>query len=282
MALALVLVGGVATGQQQQQSTSSAQASTATDKSSSDVTIQSSTQKAAFTNGSGANFLGVKVTDHGNLLSFESPAGNEAAIGNGIAREGYSLCSLDGNTVHGYDQGNVELGFGTPTFAQPNGAGTFPLTVTRNTTDGKLQLKQVWAKPDAIEKDVTVTMTVKNISSSTINGVRLGRGGDFDIGNSTFDRGALTDDSAFQWDDRISGPDTTNSFGMQLTALTFATPHGPDIDSRAQWSDRGQRCDDFTQVTPVTDSDLAMRVFYGLGNLTAGQSKSVKFEYGRF
>jgi Cu/Zn superoxide dismutase len=106
MALVLVVVGGVATGQQQQQqSTSSSQATTTTtDKSSGDVTIQSTTQKASFTNGSGANFLGVKVSDHGNLISFESPAGQEQTVEFGIS-EGYSLCSSDGNAVHGYDQG---------------------------------------------------------------------------------------------------------------------------------------------------------------------------------
>jgi hypothetical protein len=34
--------------------------------------------------------------------------------------------------------------------------------------------------------------------------------------------------------------------------------------------------------TPTTEaSDLTMKVFYGFGDLSAGQSKTVKFEYGR-
>jgi hypothetical protein len=69
---------------------------------------------------------------------------------------------------------------------------------------------------------------------------------------------------------------------LRLTALTFATTHGADIDSAVEWANnRGQRCDDLTQLTPVAAGDWAMRVIYKLGNLTAGQSKTVKYEYGR-
>ncbi len=288
MALALLLVGGVAASQQrQEQSTSTSSQSPTTPQKSSggDVSIESTTVKASFASGSGANFLGVKVSDHGNLISFESPVGQNAlSVG-----EGYALCSNSGATVHGYDSGSIgsptrvpESGFGTATFSQPT-AGAFPLTVTRKTTDGKFQLTQVWAKPDATEKDVTVTMTVKNLSSSTINNVFLSRGGDYDLGSTTNDWGALTGDSAFQWDDRIGGIDSPAT-GMQLTALTFATSHGPDIDTFSQWDEsRRSHCDDFTELTPTTTGtrDLAMRVVYKLGNLSAQQSKTVKYEYGR-
>src|SRR5215218_7107074 len=154
VALVLLLGGGVAASQQLQEQSTSSQ-STTTDKSGGDVSIQSTTVKASFASGSGANFLGVKVSNHGNLLSFESPAGQEAVF---QGREGYAICTTGGSTHNGNDTGDVEVGFGAPTFVQPT-AGKFPLTVTRNTTDGKFQLKQVWAKPDAIEKDVTVTMT---------------------------------------------------------------------------------------------------------------------------
>ena len=51
----------------------------------------STTPKASFASGSGANFLGVKVSDHGNLMSFESPAGQEQVFD---GREGYALCSI--------------------------------------------------------------------------------------------------------------------------------------------------------------------------------------------
>ena len=273
--LALLFLGGVAVSEQRQGSTSSA--SSATDKSEGEVSIQSTTVKASFASGTGANRLSVKVSDHGNLASFESPAGQEAVFG---GNEGYVLCTGDGATVHGHDTGSVEGGFGTPTFSQPNGAGTFPLTVTRNTTGGAFELKQVWAKPDATEKDVTVTMTLKNLSSAALSGVTLVRTGDFDVGTSATDRGAATNDSVWQWDD-VRATDSP-PVGLMLTALTFGTSHAGRMDVQSFWVESGRRnCYGTSDNTPTAEGDYAMRMIYLLGNLSAGQSKTVKFSYGR-
>jgi hypothetical protein len=276
VALALLLVGGVAVSKQRQEQSTSSQSPTTTQKSSSgDVTIESTTVKASFASGSGANFLGVKVSDHGNMVSFESPASQEAVFDND---EGYMVCS--GSLAHGYDVGALESGFGTPTFAQPNGAGTFPLTVTRNTTDGKFQLKQVWAKPDAVEKDVTVTMTLTNRSSSAINVVSLRRTGEFDVGTTGTDRAARSNDSVWQWDD-ANGPDAP-PVGLMLTALTFGTTHYPVVETSANWFSTGRTSCGFPSVgTPTATGDYAMDMIYDLGTLNAGQSKTVKYEYSR-
>jgi hypothetical protein len=250
------------------------------------TTSSTTTPKASFASGSGANFLGVKISDHGNLLSFESPQGQENVFSDA---EGYAVCSSDfsdetvGERVNGHDTGSVEAGFGTPTFSQPNGPGTFPLTVTRKTTDGKFQLTQVWNKPDAAEKDVTVTMTLKNISGATINGVFLSRSGDFDVGSSSLDQGATTGDSTWQWDDVSSSADSSK-VGTMLTALTFGTTHLSRVESRSDWvAAGGTRTGCFARnlATPTSVQDLAMRVTYELGFFTAGQSKTVKFEYRR-
>ena len=278
MTLALVLVGGVATSKQPKDQP---------DKGSGELP-RSTTVKASFASGSGLNFLGVKVSDHGNLISFESPAGRQAVFG---GREGYAVCSQGGGTVHAHDTGDVEEGFGAPTFAQPNGAGTFPLTVTRRTTDGKFQLTQVWNKPDPVEKDVTVAMTLKNISGAPIdNNVELSRSGDFDIGDSSADLGAETRDSAWLWDDE-NGPDRQPA-GLKLAALTFGTNHVARMETTPDWmfgrtsptlpaSRLG--CQDLFTETPTPEArDLAMRSFYVFeGGLAAGQSKTVRFEYGR-
>src|SRR5829696_3248850 len=92
MALVLVLVGGVAASQQRQEQNTSSQSPTS-DKSTGDISIQSTTVKASFASGTGANFLGVKVSNHGNLLSFESPAGQEAVF---AGNEGYVVCTGGG------------------------------------------------------------------------------------------------------------------------------------------------------------------------------------------
>jgi hypothetical protein len=237
------------------------------------VAIESSTTvpKASFASGSGVNFLGVKVSDHGNLLSFESPQGQEAVFD---GREGYAVCTSRAATVHGHDTGSAEAGFGAPTFSQPNGRGKFPLTVTRRTTDGN--------KPDATEKDVTVTMTLKNLSNAPIFGVFLSRSGDFDIGFSG-DQGASTDDSAWQWVDGSRTTTDLTSGGVMLTALTFGTNHGAFIESSSDWvGGTREGCLRGGQLpTPTSVQDLAMRVIYNLGDFNAGQSKTVKFEYRR-
>jgi hypothetical protein len=263
VALVLLLVGGVAVSQ---------------NSSGGDVSIQSTTQQASFTSGSGPTFLRVAVSDHGNLLSYESPQLAQSLGG----LEGYVLCSQGGSSVHGYDYGPGEAGFGAPTISQPNGAGTFPLTVTRNTTDGKFQLKQVWNKPDNIEKDVTVTMTLQNLSSTTISGVVLSRTGDVNaggVGTDPNDFGTHTSDSALQWDDLdVVGP---SAVGLMLTSLTFGTSHTPYIENRSGWNPTGCFPSGQVQTPVITRQDLAMRVNYNLGDIAAGRSKTVKFEYGR-
>lgn len=279
VSIALLVIGGVAAGEQRQEQGASPQAPTTTEKSGSGVSIQSTTVKASFASGKGANFLGVKVSTHGNLTSFESPANQEAVFD---GNEGYVLCTGGGATVHGHDTGPVEGGFGTPTFSQPT-AGAFPLTVTRNTKDGKFQLKQVWNKPDATEKDVTLTMTVTNRSSGTLSGVTLARTGDYDVGSGSTDRGALTGDSTWQWDD-FRATDSP-PVGLMITALSFGIPHDTKIDIQSFWSDptnpTRDDCFGASEHTPTEEGDWAMRMIYLLDDLSAGQSKTVKLSYER-
>jgi hypothetical protein len=245
------------------------------------TTSSTTTPKATFASGSGANFLGVKVSDHGNLMSFESPQGQEQVFD---GQEGYAICNSAG-AAFAHDTGSVEARFGPATFSQPT-AGAFPLTVTRKTTDGKIKLTQVWNKPDPVEKDVTVSMTVTNLTSSPLFGLVLARSGDFDVGNSANDQGARTGDSAWQWDDRDSTTDTTPG-GLMLTALTPGTQHIPQIEAHSTWVGTGG--DDVPQreqcaggiPTPTSTGDLATRMIYDLGDFNGGQSKTVKFEYGR-
>lgn len=203
----------------------------ASGKKDSGVAIQSSSTaaKATFASGSGFNFLGVKVSNHGNLLSFESPAGREAVFG---GCEGYAVCSAGGGEVHAHDTGHLEAGFGAPTFSQPT-AGAFQITVTRRTTDDKFRLKQVWSKPDATEKDVTVATTLTKLSSGPIDGGQLSRSGDFDIGDSSSDQGALTTDSAWLWDNE--GGADVQPVGLMLTGLTFGTNHAVRIEHQSDW-----------------------------------------------
>jgi hypothetical protein len=240
------------------------------------VSTQSTTEKAAFTTASGPQFLGVRVSNHGNMISFESPSGAEAVF---AGREGYAVCSADGNTVEGHDTGDVEAGFGPPSFVQPT-AGKFPLTVTRNTTNGRFQLKQLWSVPDSMEKDVTVTMTLKNISSAPITDVLISRSGPFDVSVNSIDQGARTRDSAWQWDD-VSSFDSP-PVGLMLTTFARSTPHQTYIQPEGDWNATRTGCLPGTSLTtPTAAQDLASRVVVDVGNLRPGESTTVRFQYGR-
>src|SRR5512139_422610 len=57
----------------------------------------SATCHTTLTSGSGSTYMKICISNHGNLMQFESPYGS----GDHIAQEGYALCS--GQYVYGYD-----------------------------------------------------------------------------------------------------------------------------------------------------------------------------------
>jgi hypothetical protein len=162
----------------------------------------------------------VKVSDYGNLISFESQAGREAVFG---SREGYAVRSAGGGKVHAHGTGDL-----------PADRGGVPSDRHEEDHGWQVPAQAGVDKPDATEKDVTVTMTLTNLSSAPIEGVLLSRSGDFDIGDGSSDQGALTTDSAWLWDDE-SGPDV-QPVGLMLTALTFGTNHSARVEAQTGWS----------------------------------------------
>ena len=82
----------------------------------------------------------------------ESPvAKNHISSAKGLFRfEGYVVC---GSGANAWDAGPSESGWGSPTISQPNGANTVPLTITRDTTNGKLRLTQRFTR-DATEQEL--------------------------------------------------------------------------------------------------------------------------------
>lgn len=123
-------------------------------------------------------------TQDGNVGSFAvgGTGGPFEHLRNGAFIEGYVLCSSSG--VSGYDlESGGEAGFNDPTVVQPNGPNTFPLTITRTTTDLRFSLKQTFTATAA--RVVTVTMSVTNTHGALLTGVKLARVVDMDIDNST-------------------------------------------------------------------------------------------------
>jgi hypothetical protein len=241
------------------------------------IELQSSTCFSSHTSGSGATFMGICFSNHGNLVRFESPAGfvHLSVI------EGYALCSGDPfQPAQGFDSGTVEAGFNPATISQPNGPNTFPLTITRTTTDGAFRLQQTFAR-DSVEKDVTITMVLRNISAAPIADVFLTRYFDGDIDNFA------ANDFYDQTLDSVWGKESfgASGHGLMLTALTFGTSHGTDIESFTDWKrTNGSTCRPpfGSQGGPVGEGDFVGRLTYELGTLNAGQSKTVRVLYRRF
>jgi hypothetical protein len=243
---------------------------------------------ATIASGAGAAALTVCLSDHGNIVQWTTPAGVEHSIRN----DGYVLCSLGElkvPVVHGWDAGiSTEDGFGPPIIDQPNGANTLPLVITRTTDDGVFRLDQSFAR-DATEKDLTITMTVTNLSRTTRNVVRLGRyfgmspNRQFNSPNNA----STTSDSVFLWDDPHQGFVDSAVYGVMLTALTFGTPHTPAVEDHDDWnpqdSDGPQRAESCTPIDfggPRIDLlDLRGRVTYELGSITPQRSRRVRFLY---
>jgi hypothetical protein len=234
-----------------------------------------------FTYGSGAQKFAFCISTHGNVLQLESPA-NFRHIS---TREGYAVCSslTEVSESHGYDAGSSESGWGVATASQPGGANTLPLSITRNTTDGKFQLKQSFEWNTA-EKEIIITMVLKNTSASSIMSVQLSRYFDGDIsdtpGNDVYD----TTQSA-AW-----GRDTSlTRYGLMLTALSFAYTSQADQEPFNAWNPTGSTyqsargCYSFIGYGPPPPaSDYIGRLTYTLGTISAGQSKTVKMLYKRF
>ena len=114
----------------------------------------------------------VAISAHGNLVRFEGPLGYDH-IGVGAFSEGYVLCY---GPSRAYDTGSSEAGFNAGT----QSCSSNTCTVTRNTTDQKMQLKQVITF-DKGNRTVSFAMTLKNLTKGTITGVVLRRQADLDV-----------------------------------------------------------------------------------------------------
>jgi hypothetical protein len=240
------------------------------------VGTQSATCFSTHTSGSGATFIQICFSNHGNLVRLESP--QDFRHLNAI--EGYALCSGDPfQPARAFDSGPFEAGFNASTISQPNGPNTFPLTITRPTTDGAFRLQQTFAR-DSAEKDVTMTMVLTNLSPAPIGSVFLTRYFDGDIDNFP------GDDIYDQTLDSVWGKQSfgASGHGLMLTALTFTTPHVTDTEPFSEWKQtNGSTCRAPSGGFggPV-EGDLVGRLTYELGTLNAGQSKTVRVLYRRF
>ena len=216
-----------------------------------------------------------RVSNEGNVYSIESPTGYEH-INVGTVIEGYLLCYTPPATseVQSKDVADSSSGFGAATHST-----VAPWTVTRDTSDGKVQLKQVFTF-NGLSKSLTIAMTVKNLTGSTLSNVLVDRIADFDVdvgGSSGFadftdNWFATTNNAVFAWNDPGS---FSNAHGMILRHLKQ-----PGGTSRYSLSFVAADCHTGAFLT-ISQGDGNALMGYALGNISAGASKTVTIQYVR-
>lgn len=166
----------------------------------------------------------VWLSNHGNLLRFEGPSGYDH-VGVGQLSEGYVLCYVGfGSLRRAWDTGSSESGFG-PSVASCSGNRC---TITRNTSDGWLRLRQVITKVDT-ERSLTVEMTLSRIGGPSLSGVILRRQVDLDVdaggslgsGDTVSWFGATERESVWAWN---AATDTNNEGHAVLLRQIMRTP----------------------------------------------------------
>jgi hypothetical protein len=231
-----------------------------------------------FTFGSGLDLFKFCLTDHGNILQLQSPA-NYRQI---TTQEGYVACGT--GAANAYDAGTAEGGWDVATtITQPGGANTLPVTITRNSTDGKFQLKQTFDWNSA-QKEITVTMVLKNLSAASITNVKLARYFDGDL-SSGLNSSDPNDDLYNNDFDSVLGRDSgagAGHHGLLLTSLAFAQSHTTAVEAAADFANTRSTCIPVAASVPTAAGDFTGRVTVNLGTLSAGASKTIKVLYRRF
>jgi hypothetical protein len=230
----------------------------------------SATCLATFSSGAGATYLSFCITQTGNVLQLQSPAGVTH-----ISSEGYAACSsFDPSNIAplpvAYDAAYFEANWGAPTITQPSGPNTFPLTIVRLSTGG-LRLTQTFTR-DTAEHDITISMTLANVSGGVRYNVRLDRYIDGDANNMTANIYARTLDSVFAF--------VAAGRGLVLSDLTRTVSHTTAVHAFASW--QRNVCNQATVATPTAAADHVGRMSFVLGTLNNNASKTVKINYRRF
>ena len=250
------------------------------------------TEPQCFTSGSpagspndpfGRTFFKVCITERGNISELESPAGKTQIVS---AREGYAVCSgINADTVHGFDAGIAEDGWGIPTVTQSNGPGTLPLVIRRDSLDGKVRLTQTFTINTGA-REIQVAMAVKNLTASTLS-LLVARYFDGDIeGTSSDDRYDLTRDSVW------GTPKSTNSVATGLMLTQNASSIGGSlsiVEKFSDWTPSGssfqnaRKCNAIGhQAVPTLAGDFVGRLVVDPGPMNPGQTRTVTYRYRRF
>jgi hypothetical protein len=255
--------------------TASAQTEQATGLVETPESIESTCPPAqTFTFGSGATRFSFCISTHGNVQNLVSPSASKHIT----TAEGYIVCGSGFNNSWDTGSDDESYGWNEPiAVSQPGGPHTFPLTIIRQSTDGRFQLRQVFDwEPE--QRELFITMVLKNTSAAAITNLMLARYFDGNIDdqwNNIYDG-----DSDSVWG---RNPSSGARHGLMLSALSLAQPHMAGVERETDWFYSKTICPT-TEWTgpPLSNNDYVGRLTFKLGTLNPGQIKTVKVLYRRF
>jgi hypothetical protein len=233
----------------------------------------SATPYRTFSSGTAFSLFRWTVSAHGNVVRLESPAGF-VHLGGG---EGY-IVSMNTSIgiVRYFDAGEVEAGgcSGNLRSWSPivfeSGVNANGTTLIRDTCDGIWRLTQTFTM-NAGNHELTITMTLRNLTGANWPSVRLDRYFDADMDN---DAG---DDVFTRTFDAVAAQDSIVD-NLSLTAATFNTPHSTAIHSFPGWN---RTITNQASLASPSAGDRVGRVSYSLGTINAGAARAVRVLYKR-
>ena len=221
--------------------------------------------------GTGQAYFKTCTTSWGTLSEITSPFGQSDML----RLDGYALCGGESAYVEGGFGSSI--GFGTPTTSTPT-------SNVRKTLDGKFQVTQTFLR-DAVAKEITITVTIRNISPAVIFNVQFSRFFDADI-LTTFDYAGATSRSVFIWNKDVTEFPIANqrwNRGLELTARTYTVESEGQLVRIGAFYPLDRVCFlhrlDYEVMQPVEPNDWTGRLTYSIGTMAAGASKIVKFVY---
>ncbi|HWT03929.1 MAG TPA: hypothetical protein VN256_27015 [Pyrinomonadaceae bacterium] len=230
-----------------------------------------------FTSGAADTLFKWTISTHGNLVRLESPAGFEH-MASGSVGEGYVVSM---NTSVGPVR-YFDAGFSEATGCSGNvrswspsvfetGATANGTTLIRDTCDGAWRLTQTFLRNPA-NHELTITMTLRNLTAFNYTGVVIDRYFDGDLDNDN------SDDSFLRTFDSVTGRDGILD-NLSMTAISFDVPHSTAIHSFAGWNP--SVTNQASLASPTGSGDFVGRVSYSLGTINASAQKVVKVLYKR-
>jgi hypothetical protein len=226
------------------------------------------------TSGTLATIFSTCVTDTGNVRKFETLDGlfdNFAAPNSG---DSYTICDKEtggpGLSRAWSRWGVEEANFSYPTThtAQTN---------VRKTADGRYTLTQSFVR-DAAEKQLIVSMTLRNNGPGPVTSVWIQRSADINAGGTTSSDVFLASRDSIAALNVVGQPT-----GMVMTVLTPEVTHATRVMPYSDFDPyRVQDCSLYSPhpvANPSPQGDYVGTILFNLGDLAAGQAKTVKIVY---